>query len=89
MLTTYGGDGGSVYGSAIVPERVDASGQCTLTAKSGSLTRTAVLDAAPSPTAMNCGEIRIAVPAGEWSVSMQYASGGVTGSSETVMVTVQ
>ncbi len=88
ILATYGAEAGAVYASGIVPERVDAEGVCTLTARSAGDTRSADLDAAPSPAAMNCGEIRITVPAGAWDLSLTYASGDVSGSSETVTVTV-
>lgn len=88
VLATYGVNGQSVYASGIIPERADQSGMCTLTATSGNLTRSAVLDAAPSPAAMNCGQISVAVPAGKWSLSLQYSSGDASGASDSVTVTV-
>jgi hypothetical protein len=88
IFVTYGVDGGSVFASGIVPGRVDDSGLCTLTATSGGESHSADLEAGPTPTTMNCGEIRVPVPAGDWDLSISYSSGGFTGHSGKVTVTV-
>lgn len=88
IFVTYGAEAGSVYASGIVPDRVDESGTCTLSARSGGDTRTGELEAGPTPTTMNCGEISISVPAGDWDLSLTYTSGSYTGHSGKVTVTV-
>jgi hypothetical protein len=88
IFVTYGVDGNSVYASGIVPDRVDQSGTCTLTATAGGDTLSADLEAGPTPTTMNCGEIRVSVPAGEWNIRITYTSGTYTGHSGEVTVTV-
>ena len=88
IFVTYGAGSGSVYASGIVPDRVDDSGVCTLSAQSRGDTRTGELEAGPTPTTMNCGEISISVPAGDWDLSLTYTSGSYTGHSGKVTVTV-
>lgn len=88
IFVTYGAEARSVYASGIVPDRVDESGVCTLIAQASGDTRTAELEAGPTPTAMNCGEISISVPAGDWDLELTYTSGTYTGHSGRVTVTV-
>ena len=88
IFVTYGAETGLVYASGIVPDRVDESGTCTLSATSAGDTRSADLEAGPTPTTMNCGEMRLSVPAGDWSLRITYTAGGYTGHSGKVTVTV-
>lgn len=88
IFVTYGAEQGVVYASGIVPDRVDESGVCTLSAESNGDKRSADLEAGPTPTTMNCGEIRIPVPPGDWSLRLTYTSGSYSGFSGKVTVTV-
>ena len=86
VLVTYGAEEGNVFASGIVPDLVEASAKCTLTAKSGDDVRQASIDAAPATSSMNCGMIRISVPSGEWTLELAYTSEGYSGKSGPVRV---
>lgn len=88
VLVTYGGDEGGVYASGIVPDLVEATAVCTLTAMRDGDVRTASIDAAPSTSSMNCGTIRINVPSGKWTVELMYESTDQSHASGPVAVTV-
>lgn len=89
VLTNYGSNGRDVYGSAIIPELQENNGACTLTATDGERTYSETEAAAESNSAVNCGRVTIAVPEGEWSLTMSYSSDRSAGVSDTVVVSVQ
>jgi hypothetical protein len=88
VIATYGAGTGSVFASGIVPDRSNEEGTCTLVATAGGDERSADLEAGPTPAAMNCGEITVDVPSGEWTLRLDYSSGDFVGHSGTVTVTV-
>jgi len=85
-VVNYGFSSDGVYASGLVTGVTEDTGTCTLTATSGSSTASGTIEAAPSASAMNCGRISVAVPAGDWTLSLSYSSATSQGTSETVTV---
>lgn len=85
-VVNYGFSSDGVYASGLVTGVTEDTGTCTLTATSGSSIASGTIEAAPSASAMNCGRISVAVPAGDWTLSLSYSSATSQGTSQTVTV---
>lgn len=88
VLVTFGPEEGGLYASALVPDVIEASGMCTLTATNGSQILTAEIQAVAATTSMNCGFTHIDAGSGDWTITMTYESVDSTGTSETEQVGV-
>lgn len=87
-IVNYGADDHGVHASGLVTGDAGAAGTCVLTATSPSgESLSAELEATPTPAAMNCGLIDIAVPAGQWTLVLSYISESGRADSEATKVT--
>lgn len=85
-IANFGFTSDGVYASGLVTGVIEDAGNCTLTATSGSGTFSGSIEAAPAASAMNCGRIDVPVEAGNWTLSLSYASATTKATSETITV---
>ncbi|MFJ4074691.1 hypothetical protein [Curtobacterium sp. NPDC089991] len=75
----------SLQAGGLVSGTTDTSGTCTFTAKKGSVTRTATSAAQASASSVNCAQVAFPaaqVPSGTWAVTLTYAVGSASTTSD-------
>lgn len=87
VVTYSGWDTASktLQAGGLVSGTTDTSGTCTFTAKKGSVTRTATSAAQASASSVNCAQVAFPaaqVPSGTWSVTLTYAVGSASTTSD-------
>jgi len=88
-IVSSGADGRSVYASGLVTGAVAPGGVCTLTATAADAVLRAQTEAQSTPAAINCGLIEVAVPTGEWTLTLTYETGSTRLDSEPATVRQQ
>jgi hypothetical protein len=87
VVTYSGWDTASktLQAGGLVSGTTDTSGTCTFTAKKGSVTRTATSAAQASASSVNCAQVAFPaaqVPSGTWSLTLTYAVGSASTTSD-------
>jgi hypothetical protein len=87
VVTYSGWDTASktLQAGGLVSGTTDTSGTCTFTAKKGSVTRTATSAAQASASSVNCAQVAFPaaqVSSGTWSVTLTYAVGSASTTSD-------
>lgn len=87
VVTYAGWDTGSktLQAGGLVSGTTDTSGKCTFTAKQGGVTRTETSTAQASASSVNCAQVAFPaaqVPSGTWSVTLTYAVGSASTTSD-------
>jgi hypothetical protein len=87
VVTFAGWDTGSktLQAGGLVSGTTDTSGKCTFTATKDGVTRTATSTAQASASSVNCAQVSFPaakVPSGTWSVTLTYAVGSASTTSD-------
>ncbi|WP_069712256.1 hypothetical protein [Curtobacterium sp. ER1/6] len=93
VVSFAGWDTGSrtLQAGGLVTGTVDASGSCTFTATKGGTTRTATSAAEASASSVNCAQVSFPasqVSSGTWSITLEYAVGSESTTSEPMTAEV-
>jgi hypothetical protein len=93
VVTFAGWDTGSktLQAGGLVSGTTDTSGKCTFTATKDGVTRTATSTAQASASSVNCAQVSFPaakVPSGTWSVTLTYAVGSASTTSDPLTAEV-
>ncbi|MBT1676062.1 hypothetical protein [Curtobacterium aurantiacum] len=93
VVTYAGWDTGSktLQAGGLVSGTTDTSGKCTFTATKDGVTRTATSTAQASASSVNCAQVSFPaakVPSGTWSVTLTYAVGSASTTSDPLTAEV-